>query len=225
MRPSTIVDHLNRFLVKGLATEIFLAVQTHKVNESGRTSKILPQNRIGMITNGGIAPSEYIAVLDRNTYSAVFQDGSIIYMECSFEGRTLIDHRYLFIPCPFDDSIVSQRPNHILLADWLRDSFELGGQDAFSSRGAFRFDCARNVSAEARDPPPVSHLTFGSGDCRLPLRGPMPVSSFLNLVFDNFYRPQRPVWAQFKTYLNLDQSEVTIRQSEGLLHHINWEPQ
>ena len=69
-----------------------------------------------MITNGGIAPSEYIAVLDRNTYSAVFQDGSIIYMECSFEGRTLIDHRYLFIPCPFDDSIVSQRPNHILLA-------------------------------------------------------------------------------------------------------------
>ena len=53
----------------------------------------------------------------------------------------------------------------------------------------------------------------------------MPVSSFLNLVFDNFYRPQRPVWAQFKTYLNLDQSEVTIRQSEGLLHHINWEPQ
>ena len=109
--------------MKGLATEIFLTVQTHKVNESGRTRKVLPQNRVEMITNGGIAPSEYIAVLDRNTYSAVFQDGSIIYRECSFEGHTLIDHRYLFIPCLFDDSIVSQRPSHILLADWLRDSF------------------------------------------------------------------------------------------------------
>lgn len=225
MKPSAIVGILDRFLVEGLASGIFLGVQTHKVHELGSTMVVRPQNRIGMITNGGITPSEYIAILDGDTYSAVFQDGSILYMECSFEGRTLIDHRYLFIPCPFDASIVSQRPDHFSLADWLRDSIELEGKDVFSSRGAFRFDCARNVSEEVKDPHPISHLTIGSGDCRLPLRGPMPVSSFLNLVFDNFFRPYRPFWLQFAPYLNLDQSEVTIRQNEEILHHINWEPQ
>lgn len=70
MNPTGIVGILDRFLVEGLATGVFLAVQTHQVERTGTTSKVRPHNRLGMITNGGITPSEYIAILDEDTYSA-----------------------------------------------------------------------------------------------------------------------------------------------------------
>ncbi len=223
MNPTAIVGILDRFLVEGLSTGVFLAVQTHRVELNKTISKVRPQNRLGMITNGGITPSEYIAILDQDTYSAVFEDGSVIYLECSFERQTLIDHRYLYIPCPFSSKLVLDRPSHFSLADWLRDSFELEGADAFSSRGALRFDCVRGLGEDTQDPHPVSHLTFASGDCRLPLRGPLQVSAFLNLVFDNFFRLYRPLWLQFAPYMNLDETEVTIRPDEAGLHHLNWD--
>lgn len=223
MNPTSIVGILDKFLVYGLATGVFLAVQTHSVETTGTTSKIRPHNRLGMISNGGITPSEYIAILDEDTYSAVFEDGSIIYVECSFDGHTLSDHRYFYIPCPFSSKLVLDRPNHFSLADWLRDSIELEGADVFSSRGALRFDCVRGLAEDTQDPHPVSHLTFASGDCRLPLRGPLQVSAFLNLVFDNFFRPYRPFWLQFAPYMNLDETEVTIRTGEAGLHYLNWD--
>lgn len=224
MKPTSIVGVLDRFLTHGLVAEVFLAVQTHQIEKIGNNSSVRPQNRMAMITNGGITPSEYIAILDGDTYSAVFEDGSIIYVECSFEGNTLCDHRYLYIPCPFATKLVLDRPSHFSLADWLRDSIELEGANVFSSRGAFRFDCVRGLAEDTLDPHPVSHLTFASGDCRLPLRGPMQISAFLNLIFDNFFRLYRPLWLQFAPYMNLDETEVTIRPGESELHYINWEP-
>ncbi len=223
MNPTDIVGVLDRFLLQGLATGVFLAVQNHQVERTETTSKVRPHKRLGMITNGGITPSEYIAILDEDTYSAVFEDGSIIYLECSFDGQTLSGHRYFYIPCPFSSKLVLDRPNDFYLADWLRDSIELEGADVFNSRGALRFDCVRGLAEDAQDSHPVSHLTFASGDCRLPLRGPLQVSAFLNLVFDNFFRLYRPLWLQFAPYMSLDETEVTIRPDEAGLHHLNWD--
>ena len=223
MNPKSILDLFNRFLLTGLEKEIFFAVETHKLEEVSSRLSMTPRKRLGMISNGGISIAEYLDVLEKNSYSAVFDDGSILYVECVFEANRLLDHRYFYIPCPFSEETVRSKPDHFALVDWLRDSAELEGQDVFRSRGTFRFDCVRNAPASV-DPHPVSHLTFASGDCRMPLRGPFQISAFLNFIFDNFFRDYRPIWLSFAPYMKLDESEVTITEPETVQHHLNWDP-
>ncbi len=176
-----------------------------------------------MIENGGISPDEYLSLLDTGRYSAVFDDGSIVYLECIFHEEALVDHRYFFIPCPFDLATVSSKPDHFAMADWLRDSLELEPRTCVRSKGVFRFDCVREAP-ESVEPHPISHLTFASGDCRIPVRGPLQISSFFNFTFDNFFRDYRPFWWSFSSYLKLDESEITITADEQAAQHINWEP-
>jgi hypothetical protein len=224
MQPRVIGEILDRFLIHGFANNIFEAIQPHKITHSRAITGIGPENRLGMITNGGISLQEYMKILDDGTYSAVSVDGSVLYIECDFMNNSLYNHRYFYIPCPFDAELVYKKPSHFQLADWLRDSIDLEGADVFRSRGAFRFDCSRELSAEAQDTHPVSHITFASGDCRMPVRGPMQISAFLHLVFDNFLRDFRPIWLNFAPYMKLDDTEITIRDRETLGHYVNWDP-
>lgn len=225
MNPRSIVDILDRFLVEGYSKDIFLAVQPHILKIEGDQIKLSPAFRMEMITNGGVTISEYIDLLENNQYSAVFDDGSILYIECIFSDGKLDAHRYFFIPCPFVETTIASKPGHCSLADWLRASLVQNGVDVFSSRGTFRFDFARKPVLGAADPHPKSHLTFASDWCRMPVRGPVQITSFMNFLFDNFFRDYQPVWRSFASYMQLDETEVTITEEEVGLHHLNWETQ
>ena len=223
MDPKSVVDILDRFLVEGLDKRIFLAVQPHILKFEGAQVRLSPAVRIGMVTKGGITISEYVDLLDKNQYSAVFSDGSIFYVECIFSGRTLNRHRYFFIPCPFVEKSIASKPKHISLADWLRESVDRNGKDVFSSKGTFRFDFVRESSPEAGEPHPASHLTFASDTCRMPVRGPLQISSFMKFLFENFFRSDRQIWFDFAKNMRLDEGEVIITNEETYLHHLNWE--
>lgn len=223
MKEGDVVAVLNRFLFYGYEKQIFEAVEVHTITEGDGLISLGPRCKIGMIENGGISIDEYLELLDNNRYSAVFDNGDIVCIECRFDGGHLSSHRYIYIPCPFSTRTVSSKPKHATLSEWLRGSAELEPRESFRSRGSFRFDCDRAPPRDG-DPHPISHLTFSTGGCRIPVRGPLQITSFFNFVFDNFFRDYRPVWLSVAPYLKLKEDEITITRDESALHHFNWEP-
>ncbi|WP_415552655.1 DUF2290 domain-containing protein [Gluconobacter cerinus] len=175
-----------------------------------------------MVSAGGISIDEFLAILDENRYSAVFADGALLHIQCTFNGDDLDTHRYSYIPCPVEPGLVELRPNEIALADWLRDDVLVRGIDVFRSTGTYRFDCVRTAPARDSSPHPISHLTFGSPDCRVPVRSPLSIADFLNFVFDNFYRQHRPIWLNYSSYLTCAGTNMTITMAEQQLQHLYW---
>jgi hypothetical protein len=121
MRPRPLCNKLNEFLTAGLEKEIFLAIQPHLLDGDGGRQSLGPQAAPGMISAGGISIDEFLAILDENRYSAVFPDGALLIIQCTFSNDELDSHRYSYIPCPVDPSSLLSRPDEITLADWLRD--------------------------------------------------------------------------------------------------------
>lgn len=222
MKPKQLCEVLNRFLVDGLAEDIFDNVQHHNLETRNGKSFLAPVKQIGMLSNGGISVVEYAELLDNGAYSAVFMDGSIISIETTFRDGNVESHRYFFIPSPFDQKMLMSRSAHIPLADWIKDSIELEGVEKFRSVGTFRFDCVRLHEGPLQAPHPVSHMTFGSVDCRIPVKGPLSIAYFLHFVFDNFYRPYRAFWLNYSSHLTSSKTEITITEEELLQHHLNW---
>jgi Uncharacterized conserved protein len=223
MRPRPLCDKLNEFLTAGLANDIFLAVQTHLLEVSGRKNSLGPLASPGMVSAGGISVDEFLLLLDENRYSAVFTDGALLLIQCTFVDDRLDTHRYSYIPCPIDPQLLDLRPEEITLADWLRESITAKGVGAFRSTGTYRFDCVRLAPSRDRSPHPISHLTFGSPDCRVPVRSPLSIADFLNFVFDNFYREHRRVWLEYSSHLTCSGTDMTITVAEQQLHHLHWE--
>lgn len=223
MRPGPICDIFNRFLFRGLELKVFDAVQPHVVSGVAPSFSLRSAANIGMLTNGGVTPHEYLELIGSGRFSAVFFDGSILSVECRFNDETIWDHRYYYIPCPFVEEVVVSRTPHIPLWDWLSDSLILEGSNCLQSKGALRFDCVRDgVDAERGDPHPISHLTFASSECRIPVRGPLQLAAFLHFIFDNYYRDYRDVWLGFAPYLPNEEIAVTISEEESSRPHLNW---
>jgi hypothetical protein len=223
MRPRSLCDKLNEFLVTGLADDVFLAIQYHLLDGNERRQSLGPPSPPGMVSAGGISMDEFLTILDENRYTAVFTDGALLMIQCTFINGELETHRYSYIPCPVDQSLVPFRPEEMPLADWLRDSVLAEGVAAFRSTGTYRFDCTRVKPTRDDNPHPVSHLTFGSPDCRIPVRGPLSIADFLNFVFDNFYRQHRSTWLNYSSYLRCHGTDATITADEQQFHHLHWE--
>lgn len=223
MNPKSACDILNRFFFHGVGEGYFHAAQTHSISSYGAFRRLLPPVSIGMLTNGGVTAEEYVKILEDGAYSLVFADGAVAYIECTFDGNALYSYRFFYIPSPFHASHTLELPSDIPLADWLRMILEDQGVQCLKSVGALRFDCVRGLPANIDEPHPISHLTMMTGDCRIPIRGPVQVSTFLHFIFDNFQRSARPLWLEFSSYLAFDHSEVTITPSESTILHMNWE--
>lgn len=221
MRPSTIQTLLNNFLFDCLAGGKFEAVQYHALESKSNVSRLSPVKRMPMLSNGGVLIQEYLRILEGGTYSAIFKDGSVIYIDSYYADDRLLDHRYYFIPFPFHTQVIADKPSDVPLYDWLTETDSVEGGELFFSRGSFRFDCVREpvVSTE---PHPVSHLTFASGSCRLPLKGPLHPSAFLRFTFTNFFREFDETWHPYASQFRVDESEVTISAEERVQHHLSW---
>jgi len=223
MRPRALCDRLNQFLVTGLTNEVFLAVQHHILDGPPRRQTLSPVSAPGMISPAGISANEFLGILDENRYSAVFADGALVIIECAFADDHLESHRYSYIPCPVDSALLLLRPEEITIADWLRDVVLAEGIGVFRSVGTYRFDCTRIVPLTRTNPHPLSHLTFASADCRVPVKGPLSIADFMNFIFDNFYRHHRRLWLDYSSHLTCIGTEPTITWEEQQLHHLHWE--
>lgn len=223
MRPRPLCNKLNEFLTSGFERGVFQGIQYHRLDNAGEIASLSPVSEVGMVSADGISIKDYLDILDGNKYTAVFSDGGLVMIQCTFVNDVLDTHRYSYIPCPFDRSLFLLRPDDVPVADWVREIMLTGESSSFRSTGTYRFDCVRVDSSDATDPHPVSHLTFGSADCRLPVRGPLSVADFLNFVFDNFYREYRPVWLPYAYHLRCLGTEATITSQEQMMHHLHWQ--
>ena len=209
MNPGPLVETLNRFLLEGLGKSLFLATEFHKLNDLGDRQILSIKNPVGMISAGGIACDEFIKVLDQNAYSAVLWGGAIISLQCQFRHNLLFSHRYIYVPCPFDRTILLERPEEILIADWLRDIKERDS-NLFRSMGTFRFDFDQEMNTETEEPHPISHFTVASPDCRIPMQAPLSPSGFFDLIIENFYSTWLPFWQDFQPHLRCNGTNDTI---------------
>src|SRR5262249_50819453 len=100
MRPRPLCEKLNEFLATGLEEGIFQAIQTHILEGNTDRESLNPQFAPGMVSDVGIAIDEFLAALDESHYSAVFFDGALLIMQCTFSHNMLQTHRYSYIPCP-----------------------------------------------------------------------------------------------------------------------------
>tara|TARA_B110001469_G_scaffold123524_1_gene135705 strand:+ start:9731 stop:10411 length:681 start_codon:yes stop_codon:yes gene_type:complete len=223
MRTKEICRVLNDFLFEGLGSGVFIGVQTHLVGSADSKETLEPSERIGMIPPGGISIKSYLELITQNKYSAVFLDGSVMCIQCTFSNETLTKHRYTYIPYPFDPSTLSGRPDDIPLADWISELVAPEATEHFRSSGTLRFDYSDKPIIDPESPHPFSHMTFGSNDCRVPVRSPLSIVDFLNIVFDNFQRQGRLVWLGFAPHIRCGIQKTSIRENELQFHHLSRE--
>lgn len=222
MRPIDISLQINGFLAQGMADQFVEAFEHHKVEEINGRTFLGPTSKQQMISPSGVSFDEYIFLLDSNSYSAVFFDSALVSIQCYFEGNEIRAHRYLYIPCPIGAKLLRERPPEISLADWLRyaDPEEL--KNSFHSSGCLRFDYTVDVPIDPENPHPVSHLTFGSSTCRIPVRAPLSPSRFLDFLFENYYRSYQKSWRIFAPHLNCGGLGDTLSIEESAKHHLTW---
>lgn len=222
MKPRELCTKINEFLEQGFAEGVFLAIQTHLLDHTTIGETLTPPNAIGMLSDRGVSLDEYVALLEGNRYSAVCDDYALLTIECTFIRGKLESHRYGYIPCPFDQELMSLRPEDVTMADWIKESVLPIGNSAFRSVGTYRFDCVRKPPKKSDAPHPVSHLTFASPDCRIPIRSPLSLSSFFDFLFDNFYRHHANFWRKYSPFMNCVGTDDTISADELVRHHLSW---
>ena len=220
MNPNPLAKKLNEFLYQADADEIFQAVTNHKLKDGGIVKALNPDTQILRINPNGISAEDYISLLDCNSYSAVFRDGAILIIQATFTGNTLSSHRYIYIPCPIERQYFSTLLTDEPLADLVRDIISDAGVKAVRSAGYVRFDY-KTPEEDPKEPHPISHMTFCSGECRMPVHSPLSIAGFLNFIFDNFYRSDREFWSKFSAFLTSPNIDETITNEEKDLYHIN----
>ena len=220
--PSQLHQKLNEFLTDANMKQVFEAVTYHSFENTRIEQRIEPSSHIPMVSDEGVTAEEYLQILDGNSYSAVFDDGAVVIIQVTFRQNDLYSHRYLYIPCPVAQEHISSREHGVLLADWVRKIINEQGIDSIKSSGYLRFDCVREYEQPTKEPHPISHMTFISGSCRVPVYRPLTIASFFNFVFDNYYRNHRSFWLNYSSFLNSPRIEKTITRGEQALHHLDW---
>lgn len=222
MKPRELCSKLNECFEHGMGEGVFMAIQPHLLRETSSGETLSPPNPIGMLSDCGISLPEYVLLLEEDRYSAVFDDYALLTVECAFVRGKLETHRYGYIPCPLDKTLMYLRPEDVPISDWIKESVLAEGYGVFRSAGTYRFDCVRTAPKKTADPHPVSHLTFGSPNCRLPVRAPLSPSNFLHFLFDNFYDHHSAFWAKYAPFLGCGGVDDTISTDELVRHHISW---
>lgn len=221
MNPKSTVDALNRFLYAGLGNNLFLHVNTHTLRTHGEETVVLsPAAEIGMVALEGLTLKEYVELVASERYSAILYDYSLISIECVFSEGRIARHRYMYIPCPISQELLSQRPEDMEVADYLEQIDSDNLKRHFLSHGHVRFDYTNDpVNSDIFHP--LSHLTFISSDCRIALKAPISISEFLTFLFDNFYSHYAKSWIDYQPHLK-SICEDSIRDHETTRMHLFW---
>ena len=222
MRPRPLCTKLNEMLTSGLELGVFSAIQTHVVTGPLGRETLGPTTDIGMVSDFGVSLPEFVRLLEKQQFSAVFDDYSILMIECSFSADRIRRHRYSYIPCPVEPRLIVDRPQLIPIDEWISDRVSTAQSSPFRSMGTYRFDFDMALAESLVEGHPASHLTFASPSCRMPVCSPMSISHFLNFIFDNFQRPAARFWSDYAPFLTSTGIESTITEQEQLLHHIFW---
>ncbi len=221
MKPNELAKKLNSFLNDGITNEVFLDTQNHVTKGNYDSQTLAPINAPGMIGDAGISVIDYVHLLENSRFSMIFDDYALVIVECLFKKGNLIKHRYTYIPCPIDKKAMLDRPDEVPIADWILElSTGNNGFESFRSVGIYRFDFA---PAQGGENHPVSHFTFASPKCRMPVKAPLSIRDFMSFLFDNFYPQHASFWYSHSPFLNCSGiNNHSITEEEMVRLHLNW---
>ena len=125
--------------------------------------------------------SEYRSWISYQSFSALLFDGSIVQISYDFDYQTLVGHRLVYFPSPFDFD------RELLEAFGLFEAIEeyQGSRvDLVRLRSPIRFDYDSTANPATH---PASHMTFEWSHCRIPVVSPLSPGHFIRFLFKNFY--------------------------------------
>ena len=157
--------------------------------------------------------SEYREWVDRQGYSAVLYDGSLIQISYDFEGYELVGHRLVYFPCPFD--IDQEMLDDLPLAEVI-DLYRSQERPEVRLRSPIRFDYGGSLGGHH----PASHMTFEWSHARIPVMAPISLGHFVEFVFKNFYPPMWNVHDFLRDWPKQN-ADRTITPEEQKLLHLN----
>ena len=119
----------------------------------------------------------YFEDFNSNSYSVVFNDGSLAQIEYWLSNDVIVRHRYCYIPAPFEipEGMAPEETLEAILTHTPR-------LETVRLNSRVRFD----LIAQEDEKHPKSHVTFVNQDCRIAAREGFGVRSFLRFVFRNF---------------------------------------
>lgn len=220
MTPNNVFRELSDFLDLLMRSELAITA-TKVVRQYGQrgfqtitwaTNNDTPKD---LFRNQSASVSEYREWIDCQGYSAVLFDGSLIQLSYDFRHRSLVGHRLLYFPCPFDIDTT------LLLEDLsLIDVIDLYCSDEDSHvrlRSPVRFDYDRGANVDTH---PLSHMTFQWSHSRIPVVAPISIGNFIQFVFANFY-PR--MWNSHPFINSWPRQKLasTITPAERMILHLN----
>ncbi len=129
--------------------------------------------------------NDYCSLIASKDYSYLMNDGGIIQTAYMYDNDRISKHRLLYFPCPFriDDYEVGEITGELVpLLDRIVETEDF--PDNFLLRSPIRFDYAPHDASEFH---PASHMILNDPDCRIPVKSPLRVHTFIQFVFENFY--------------------------------------
>ena len=165
-----------------------LDASAHKINQISANGKSLRWVRNQDLQTMIEAPSkveDYRILLGNGDYSYLMNDGGIIQIAFTYDNDRISGHRLLYFPCPFriDTREIDNIARDLLpLLDLILETQDL--PDNFLLRSPIRFDYALRGASDFH---PACHMTLNDPDCRIPVRFPLRVHTFIQFVFENFY--------------------------------------
>jgi len=158
-------------------------------------------------------PDEYRAWIEAESYSALLYDGSFLQLSYDFHGTSMVAHRLVFYPCPYeiDLGLLKEEPTLDVI-----DLYEGGGSTIrLASPLRFEYDSAGQAEGH-----PASHLTINGEHCRWAVTSPLSPGHFIRFVFRHFYPS---LWRNVEFIREWPQipGPKTISDSEESMLHVS----
>jgi hypothetical protein len=181
--------------------------------------------------------TEYRRLLRDQEFSCVLLDGALLQLSWDFRDNSLAKYRLCYYPCPVVLDASELALGEVSIEELLDTTLleAIDGIDGGPIRSAPHL---KNAQALLRAASPLrfdfdklsagpghsaSHLTVVQESCRVPVRAPLCLGQFVQLVFQHFYPALWDAHAFLRTWQRTD-GDRTIADDELLALHVNWQP-
>lgn len=149
-------------------------------------------------------------LLENHEYNLLFYDKGIFQFEFEVYDGKIIKERFIFLKKQnklWNKEEISLLDDDEIAEDWF--SNEIGIPIII------RVDFDKHNYVELTHP--ISHMTINNyEECRIPMRGPISISKFVNFILNIFYNDS------IDAFESLYDEEITISDKECELLHFDW---
>ena len=224
MNVEKLCAHITNFGFDLIGAELALDAKPHVAEEvsGNRKSLIWVRDRDAPLMIGNPSTFDcYRSLVEARDYSYLMNDGGVIQIALTYEGRRIAAHRFLYHPCPFLVTKAEIDEFGGGLLDFIDGAYMDDVMDNLFLKSPIRFDFAPDAVTESH---PASHLTLNGPDCRIPVRAPLQFGTFIEFVLRNFYTDAWPyrVDSQLRQFRHDDEECLTADDRRRI--HLSWEP-